>query len=100
MDFSLNAQSAKALVAEFTAASAGTTRNWILGAKTKTTSATTLVVTHGLGAEPTFVLFANHNVGALATTQPVMTKNSTSITFTLATAQATWTISYFAGILS
>ena len=96
--YTADEQGAAALLSEFTTTSGS--KNFILGAKTKTTSSTTLVVAHGLGATPTFCLFSNYQTGALATTQPVMTLNTTSITFTLATAQATWTISYFAGILS
>jgi len=100
MGRTLDELAAVALAAEFTDNAAGTGNKFILGAVTKTTSATTAVVTHGLGAAPTFVLFSSYLVGALATTQPIMTLNTTSITFTLATAQATWTISYFAGVLA
>ena len=90
-DYSAGAQTAKALaeaIADFGESA--------VGAVTKTTSSTTAVVTHGLSGTPDFVLASlSANAGNVLT--PAVSSNTTSITFTLNTAQATWTVSYIAG---
>ena len=90
-DYTAGAQTAKTLaeaIADF-----GEIK---VGAVTKTTSSTTAVVTHGLSSTPDFVLAAiSANGGNILT--PAVSSNTTSITFTLNTAQATWTVSYIAG---
>jgi len=65
-----------------------------VGVKTKTTSSTTLVVTHGLGSTPDFILFTIKDSATAAFTT---TANTTSVTVTRTTAQATWTVSYILG---
>lgn len=69
---------------------------WAVGSKTKTTSATTLVITHGLTGAPDFVLLSEPWNKATAATHTVVV-NSTSVTVTLTTAQATWSVSYILG---
>ncbi len=66
------------------------------GTVTKTTSSTTAVVTHGLSGTPDFVLASlSANAGGILAFTP--SSNSTSTTFTLNTAQATWSVSYILG---
>lgn len=64
----------------------------IAGAVTKTTSSTTTVVTHGLTSTPDFIIAtAEKSFGVKSTA------NTTSITFTVATAATSNTICYIAG---
>jgi hypothetical protein len=64
----------------------------ISGTKTVTTSQTTAVVTHGLSGKPDFIIAtAEKSFGVKSTA------NTTSITFTVATAATSNTISYVAG---
>lgn len=67
------------------------------GTATKVTSETTLVITHGLGAAPTFLMVSPilkpDATGAIA---PVA--NTTSITVTRTTATSSWSYSYIAGV--
>ena len=62
------------------------------GTALKTTSSTTTVVAHGLSGTPDFILAtAEKSFGVKSTA------NTTSITFTVATAATSNTISYIAG---
>jgi len=63
-------------------------------ATSTTTAAATVVVTHGLASTPDFVL-ASMNKTAL--NGLAYSANTTSITFTRATATTSWTVSYIAG---
>ncbi len=64
----------------------------ISGTVTKTTSSTTSVVTHGLSGTPDFIIAtAEKSFGVKSTA------NTTSVTFTVATAATSNTISYIAG---
>ncbi len=68
-----------------------------VGVVTKATSSTTAVVTHGLSGTPDFVissLQANATAGTIA---PTWTANGTSVTFVVATAQASWSVAYIIG---
>ena len=71
---------------------------WKVGTVTKTTSSTTAVVTHGLSGAPDFVLSQiMGDAGATPLNNPALTINSTSVTFTISTAQTTWSVSYILG---
>ena len=66
------------------------------GKVTKTTSSTTAVVTHGLGGTPDFILATTQSdYGNLAVASPVA--NTTTVTFTIATAQTAWSVCYILG---
>lgn len=68
----------------------------VVGTVTKATSSTTAVVTHGLSGTPDFILasFAGSAGNVLAVAPSA---NSTSVTFTINTAQTTWSVSYIIG---
>jgi hypothetical protein len=66
------------------------------GRATKTTSSTTLVVTHGLTSTPDFILVTLHTT-ADQILAPLITANTTSVTITINTAQATWSADYIFG---
>lgn len=69
-----------------------------VGVVTKATSSTTAVVTHGLGGTPDFIMATlQGNAGTTLTSNPAPTANSTSVTFTIATAQTTWSVAYILG---
>lgn len=69
-----------------------------VGVVTKTTSSTTAVVTHGLSGTPDFVIASlQTNAGATPLNAPAQTANSTSVTFTISTAQTTWSVAYIMG---
>lgn len=66
--------------------------NILAGRATKTTSSTTVVVAHSMDAAPDFILAsATKSFGVKGTA------NTTSITFTVATAVTSNVISYIAG---
>jgi len=67
------------------------------GSVTKTTSATTAVVTHGLTGTPDFILFSVRGATAILNST-LATANTTAITFTNATATGTWTVDYISGV--
>lgn len=70
-----------------------------IGVVTKATSSTTAVVAHGLAGTPTFVIASlQKNAGGVAA--PKYSVNSTSVTFTLSTAQTTWSVAYVIGYKS
>jgi hypothetical protein len=69
-----------------------------IGVVTKATSSTTAVVTHGLSGAPDFVLCnVMGDAGATPLNQPALTINSTSVTFTISTAQTAWSVAYIMG---
>lgn len=69
-----------------------------VGVVTKTTSSTTAVVTHGLSGTPDFVIASlQTDAGTTPLNAPAQTANSTSVTFTISTAQATWSVAYIMG---
>ena len=66
------------------------------GTVTKVTSETTLVITHGLGSAPTFIMttpILKPDDSAMA---PVT--NSMSVTFTRTTATSNWSYSFILGV--
>lgn len=66
-----------------------------IGVVTKATSSTTAIVTHGLSGAPDFVLCnVMGDAGATPLNQPSLTINSTSVTFTISTAQTAWSVAY------
>lgn len=68
----------------------------VIGVVTKATSSTTAVVTHGLSGTPDFVLCSpQSDAGNINSPSPVA--NSTSVTFTIATAQTNWSVAYIIG---
>lgn len=70
----------------------------ISGVVTKTTSSTTAVVTHGLSGAPSFVIGSlQTDAGATPLAAPAQTANSTSVTFTIGTAQTNWSVGYIMG---
>ncbi len=70
-----------------------------VGVVTKTTSSTTAIVTHGLTGTPDFVIASlQTDAGATPLLAPAQTANGTSVTFTIATAQTTWTVAYIMGV--
>ena len=71
------------------------TDNIKVGKVTKTTSATTAIVTHGFDGTPDFILYGL--VGADAAVTLSQSANSTSVTFTRGTAAASWSVSYILG---
>lgn len=69
-----------------------------IGVVTKATSSTTAVVTHGLTGAPDFVLCnVMGDAGATPLNAPALTINSTSVTFTISTAQTSWSVAYIMG---
>ena len=69
-----------------------------VGVVTKATSSATAVVTHGLSGAPDFILsqiMGDH--GATPLKNPALTVNTTSVTFTIGTAQTAWSVSYIFG---
>lgn len=69
-----------------------------VGVVTKATSSTTAVVTHGLSGAPDFVLSQiMGDAGATPLNNPALTINTTSVTFTISTAQTAWSVSYILG---
>ena len=69
-----------------------------VGIATKATSSTTVVVTHGLSGTPDFVIASlQTNAGATPLNAPAQTANTTSVTFTISTAQTTWSVAYIMG---
>lgn len=69
-----------------------------VGVVTKTTSSTTAVVTHGLSGAPDFVLSQiMGDAGATPLNNPALTINTTSVTFTISTAQTAWSVAYIFG---
>jgi len=70
----------------------------VAGVVTKATSQTTAVVTHGLSGTPTFVIGSlQTDAGTTPLNAPAQTANSTSVTFTIATAQTNWSVAYIIG---
>lgn len=69
--------------------------NLAVGKVTKTTSATTAVVTHGFDGTPDFIIYGL--VGANSGVTLTHSANTTSVTFTRGTAAASWSVSYILG---
>ena len=69
----------------------------IVGVVTKATSSTTALVTHGLSGTPDFVIYSLQADVTAATITPTFSSNTTSVTFIVATAQATWSVAYIMG---
>lgn len=87
--YTRNFTDAAALMAEFTAG------KFALGSLTFGATATTDVLTHGLGAAPTFVLIHCSEAGNLS-----WAADTTSLTVTRETTVGAATWSYFIGILA
>jgi hypothetical protein len=69
-----------------------------VGVVTKATSSTTAIVTHGLAGTPDFILCdLQADAGATALIGPSKTANSTTVTFTIGTAQTAWSVAYIIG---
>jgi hypothetical protein len=69
-----------------------------VGVVTKATSSTTAVVTHGLSGTPDFVIASlQTDAGSTPLNAPAQTANSTSVTFTISTAQTNWSVAYIMG---
>jgi len=90
-DYTADAQTAKTLAAAI--ADFGEVK---VGTVTKATSETTAVVAHGLSSTPDFIL-ANGSANFGNILSVAVSADGTNITFTLNTAQATWSVSYIAG---
>lgn len=71
-----------------------------VGRVTKATSSTTAVVAHGLAGTPNFILATLQADAGGPLNQPGITADSTSVTFTISTAQTAWTVAYVMGIKS
>lgn len=69
-----------------------------VGVATKSSSSTTCVVTHGLSGTPDFVIASlQTDAGATPLKAPAQTANTTSVTFTIGTAQTSWSVAYIMG---
>jgi len=83
--------------AKMTSAIADDPDELIVGVITMTTSQTTSVLAHGLTGAPDFLIYSLQADANGPLNMPGLTVNTTSVTFTLSTAQANWSVDYIIG---